>query len=417
MMGHVIFHDREALARIGARIVDGVTESVRSERTEALLRLQIRDGVRGLDHHCQRRRIGSDHQIAAQTAFERQVRDAERSILIDEVAIAEVVGAFAHAPWHSTFGAIGDLSPDRALVGLTEHRERKRAHNERRHQVLEHAPAPRDEGRLARGARERPPEMKPVLDRHIILGDGDEAGEPGLRREEIVIRRVECVRVLLIADGEQLPAPVEQEAEVHLHGKVVRAVGDGLETRREIARGRHLQTGAPNGNEVATQVAAVDRGDVGRLEHAQIVQIVPVVEMAAKPAHAFEGPQRQLEAPRHVLGGNEAEVARAHRRQQLQADVGWRHSHRRLGRRIILKVVRREPIGARRDERVEVLPVRPSVAQRDAPLLRSERRPPRRRGLAQRVGDRRCQTPGRDKWKDDSSEQPGSRDTRMRERA
>src|SRR3954465_8859313 len=116
------------------------------------------------------------------------------------------------------------------------------------------------------------------------------------------------MRTLLIADREELSVPVEEEAKVHLHRKVVRAVGKGAETRRELALPSHLEAGAPNGDQVATEIATVDRRDVCRLEHPQGVQIVPVVEVAAEPAHALERSQRQLEPAGHILGGNETEV-------------------------------------------------------------------------------------------------------------
>ena len=333
------------------------------------------------------------------------------------MAIAQVVGALAYSPGHATLGTVRNVPPDSALVRLPQHGERKRTHNEHGHQVLEHAAAPRDERRLAGGPRQRPPEVKPVFDRNVILRDGDEAGKPRFRGEEIVVGRVERVATLLIANGEQLPVAVEQKAKVHLHREVVCALGDGLEPRADLVLAGHVQTCAPHGNEVTAKIAAVDGGDVGRFEHAQIVQIVPVVEMAPKAAHALEGAQGQLEAPRHVLGGDEAEIARAHGRQQLKPDVRWRHPHRCFRPRILLKIVRREPVRTRVDERVEVPPVELRVPHRETPLLRRELRSPGRSGLAELVRDRRREAPQRDEWQHDRADEPASGVIRMRELA
>ena len=57
------------------------------------------------------------------------------------------------------------------------------------------------------------------------------------------------------------------------------------------------EAGLPQRDEVAGEVAAVHRGDVRRLEHAQVVQVVPVVEVAAEAAHPLQRAERQLEPP------------------------------------------------------------------------------------------------------------------------
>ena len=55
-----------------------------------------------------------------------------------------------------------------------------------RHQVLEHRRAPRQERGRAVDAGERPAELEPVLLRHVLLGDREEAREPRLGGEQVV---------------------------------------------------------------------------------------------------------------------------------------------------------------------------------------------------------------------------------------
>ena len=86
------------------------------------------------------------------------------------------------------------------------------------------------------GVGQRAAQPEPVVHRHVVLGDGDEAGQPRLGREQIVVRAVERVGAALVPDGEQLPLGVEQEAEVHLHRVVVGAVGDRLQARHQLGR-------------------------------------------------------------------------------------------------------------------------------------------------------------------------------------
>ncbi len=65
--------------------------------------------------------------------------------------------------------------------------------------------------------------MEPVVLRHVALGDGDEAGEPRFRRQQIVERAVGAARTVgvgePVADREDAPAAIVEEAEPHLVGE------------------------------------------------------------------------------------------------------------------------------------------------------------------------------------------------------
>ena len=63
--------------------------------------------------------------------------------------------------------------------------------------------------------------------RDVALGDGDEAGEPRLRREQIVTTRVEAVIGNAVADREELPRRVEEKAELHRVEHRLRELGEG----------------------------------------------------------------------------------------------------------------------------------------------------------------------------------------------
>ena len=69
-----------------------------------------------------------------------------------------------------------------------------------------------------------------------------------------------------------------------------RAVGDRLV--------EHPEARLAERDQVAGEVAAVHRRDVGRLQHAEIAQIVPVVEVAAEAPHPLERPKGELQPPR-----------------------------------------------------------------------------------------------------------------------
>ena len=148
--------------------------------------------------------------------------------------VADVVGALAHPPRYPPLRPVRPMPRDRSLVGLRQQRGGERPHDQQRHQVLEHAAAPRHQGALACRGRQRSAQLEPVLQRSLVLGDGDEAREPRLGGEQVVEGVVERVGGLLEADGEQLPLAIDQEAEVHLHGIGVRPVADGAEPGRQL---------------------------------------------------------------------------------------------------------------------------------------------------------------------------------------
>ena len=176
------------------------------------------------------------------------------------------------------------------------------------------------------------------------------------------------------------------------------AIGTPSSSARQTRPSHHRVVGdrqarLPQRDQVAGQVAAVHRGDVRRLEHAQVVQVVPVVEVSAEAPHPLERAERQLQPSRISSTVMKPRSHALDRREQLEADVGRRRAHRDDRRRILLEVVRREPVRLGGDEAVEEAPVEERVAQRAASarrpaIRRSRARPP---GALERVRDRRRQ--------------------------
>ena len=107
------------------------------------------------------------------------------------------------------------------------------------------------------------------------------------------------------------------------------------------------------------QVAAVDRRDVRRVQRAQVLGRVPVVEVPVELRQAAHRCERGLEA---LDGGDRpgpAEVPRSDGRQQVEADVGRRGTTRDDRPRILLEVVGRQPVMRGRHEGLEVAPGAP----------------------------------------------------------
>ena len=100
-------------------------------------------------------------------------------------------------------------------------------------------------------------------------------------------------------------------------------------------------------DEMAGEIAAVDRRDVLRLERLGAPRVVPVVEVAAEALEAPHRLERGLETLDGVERAEPAEIARGHRGQQIQADVRGRRAMRDDRARRLLEVVGRQARGLR----------------------------------------------------------------------
>ena len=98
-----------------------------------------------------------------------------------------------------------------------------RPHHQRRHQVLEHRAAPRDEGGAELDRRHRSPQPEPVGGRHVAPGDGDEAREPRLGGQEVVAAGIEGAIDHAVADREELRASRRRGSRKSMASRISRA--------------------------------------------------------------------------------------------------------------------------------------------------------------------------------------------------
>ena len=116
-----------------------------------------------------------------------------------------------------------DLSRRARPAALIEQRAGEAAHQQQRHQVLEHRAAPRHQRGSTVHARDQAPEVEPVVLRHVALGDGDEAGESRFRRQQIVERAVRAAGTIgvrePVADREDAPPAIVEKTKPHLVGQ------------------------------------------------------------------------------------------------------------------------------------------------------------------------------------------------------
>ncbi len=135
-------HDRLAGAGRRPGVVESIAESIGTERPLILESRQIFERLTRLHQHRQHRRVRRDDELLAQSALEREIRNAKAAVLVRVRSVTHRVRGFRHTPRHAPFRAVRDLAPDASLVRLIEQRKGKGLHHQSRHQVLEHAAAP-----------------------------------------------------------------------------------------------------------------------------------------------------------------------------------------------------------------------------------------------------------------------------------
>ncbi len=171
-------------------------------------------------------RVRRDDQIVRKAALQSDAGHAERAVLVVRAGVLHVVRGLRDAPWSARRLRVLDLAADHRVVGFTQQRPRIAAHDEQRHEVLEHRRAPRHERAVRPDRRHEPPELEPVLLRHMPHGDGDEAGEPRFRREGVVVGRVAPPFGHVVADREQVPLAIEEKVELGRVHELLQRDGD-----------------------------------------------------------------------------------------------------------------------------------------------------------------------------------------------
>ena len=405
---------------VGSRVVQCVVESERSQRANTLHRGEIAQCLMRRDGEREGTRVRRDHEFAAQPAFEGEVGNAEGTVLIGVVPVTNVVRRLGHAPQHAPRVPVRDLAAHCRLMRLIEQRERPRGHDEHRHEVLEHAAAPRDERRAGVRGGERPAEMEPVFGRHIVLGNSNEARQARFRGEKIVRCRIEPSGARVIANGKEKPLLVVEQGEVHRHRQCASTPANFRQPRRvrallfsECVAGRRER------DEMTGEIAGVHRRGVRRIEHAQILQVVPVQQVPTHLGHLLHGIERMLEPLEHLAGGDETQVVRRDCGQQLQADIRWRRSRGDDRLRRLLEIVGNEPMGALAGKVLEKGPMRVREPQRHVALGRRQLQISPHDGLAQAMRNLRR---GEPHGQQERQEHPASRaimpcDRRGRHRA
>ena len=151
---------------------------------------------------------------SARPRFSPMPGHAERAVLIVRPGVLHVVRGFRNTPRHAERLGVLDVPAHHRFVGLVQQRARIRAHDEQRHQILEHRRAPRDERAVLSDRGHQPAKLEPVFLRDMTHRDGDEAREPRLGCQRVVEGRVAAPFGDVVANGEEMALAVEEEVQL-----------------------------------------------------------------------------------------------------------------------------------------------------------------------------------------------------------
>ena len=234
VMGHIRLDYHPALAhplRLPAEIHGLVIPVIRKQPQPGQL-FQIPHGLIGRQVQGQQGGIGSDDQLFLQAAFQAEQRNAEGLVLIGFVEVHIAEGGFGNTPRHAPLTAIGDLDLHRFPGRLVQKRVAVGVLEQKRHQVFEHGPGPTEQHPLSADGPIQSAHGKPMLQRDIAPGNGNETPEPRLAGQKIVTGSVQNVGGDIEADGKQFAFPVIEKSHVQ---------GCGQRTNILTEPGRHSQ--------------------------------------------------------------------------------------------------------------------------------------------------------------------------------
>ncbi len=197
-----------------------------------------------------------------------------------------------------------------------------------------------------------------VRKRPGMRGEVGQAGCPcpGRGRQDVAgsVRQLEGL--VELPPGERLAPAVVADPARRVAGQGQR-VADPGERRRDRERLiDHEPARVRQRDEVAGEVAAVDRRDVRGLEPVEVARVVPVVEVPPEALQARDRRERLLEPVDHLQRPDPPEVAGGDGCQEVHPDVRRRRPVRHGGARVVLVVVGRKPVVLAIDERLEEPP-------------------------------------------------------------
>ena len=215
---HVGADDRDGLALRETRrgVVERLVEAVAAAPAGGgQAREKFRTAARGSTIAASAVAYGATTTSSLRPRFRPEAGDAEVRVLVGELDVAHVVGGLRDAPGHAELARRSGSAGARragwsARAGCRPARASPATASGTRTSTRTRRSSAEPRSTGVSGA----PEPEPVLHRDVALRDRDEAREARLGGQQVVAARVERPVGDPVADREQLPLGIEQEAEL-----------------------------------------------------------------------------------------------------------------------------------------------------------------------------------------------------------
>src|SRR5947199_5727607 len=107
---------------------------------------------------------------------------------------------------------------------------------------------------------------------------------------------------------------------------------------------------------MSSQITAIHRRDVSRIQRTKICSVVPIVEMATKALEAAHRCECCFQALDSFVRPGPSEVARADCGEEIEAEISGRGPVGEYWLWVFLEIVRRQHVVRHRNEGLEVAP-------------------------------------------------------------
>ena len=365
VVGHGAAHRLPAVAAAAAGgKIQGLNKAVASQSAKALQAAEIFHRALRLGAESQKAAVGRDHHVLLLTPLQGQSGTAMGLVAVAERAVQREKGALGDAP--------GLAGKDPALLGvetkaaaLVQEAAPIEGQKQLGHQVFKHGARPAGKAPVAVLLQLGPAEPAPVLFRHVPLGYGDVACQHGLACHQVVPAAGAPFFGSVIADIEETPPRVVQRRKVHL-------LQNGAQTLRKLPLPQ-LRHGGLSHQQPRVQIAAVHRGDKGRVQRQQGASVIPVIVVSPAAGHPQKGIRQTADIFHALFALDQLHVHGRHCRGGGQADVGGRSAVGHPYRGLLLEIVRGQVVVLLCGKIPEVAPGLPGAQAQVFPVRPAQR--------------------------------------------
>ena len=159
---------------------------------------------------------------------------------------------------------------DSGIGALIQQRGGVGAHQQRRHQILKHRAAPREQYFFAvLGAGEGTAQVQPVALGYITLGNCHQAGNTRFGSQQVVVIGIQPAIIQIVANVKNLPVRVEEKVKLHLVDIRIGLMGSGRQIAEQHS-GRILSGAKRVGKGCAPLVGCLKRFRWAKLRHQRL---------------------------------------------------------------------------------------------------------------------------------------------------